>query len=262
MTKPITSLILLISLFFIPQLCFAGIDFDGSDDYVCKENPTALLSNDPMTVTAWIYPDSATGIHRICGHIETTGVDTGWSFGTNDDELRFTTHSVKDYNTTTFTVVSEEWQFIAASMQADHDVIFYHYCGSSLTIQEITYTADMNAPDSTADLSIGSINSGDTCAGSKIQYFNGQITEVAIWNTALSATDIEILYKSKIKGMPLQIKPANLVAYWPMNSGRDGTSADGDTIYDRSGNGNNGTGDDGAGEGLTWKGEEVLSYPE
>ena len=36
----------------------------------------------------------------------------------------------------------------------------------------------------------------------------------------------------------------------------------GTTWYDKSGNGNNGTGDDGANNtGLTWYGEEVLTYP-
>lgn len=99
-------------------------------------------------------------------------------------------------------------------------------------------------------------------AGVDIIPFDGQLNEVAVWDTNISSGEVSILNSSKMKHMPLQIKPANLKGYWAMNSGADGASADGATIIDLSGNGNNGTGDDGANNtGLTWKAEEALSYP-
>lgn len=88
------------------------------------------------------------------------------------------------------------------------------------------------------------------------------ISEVGVWDVELSSVERENLFGSKIKHMPLQIRPANLQMYLPMDDGPDGESADGDAVRDLSGNGNDGTGDDGANNsGLTWKAEEVLSYP-
>lgn len=94
-------------------------------------------------------------------------------------------------------------------------------------------------------------------------YGNLIVNDVAIWKgVAVSGAELSLSYNSRVKHMPLQIQPLNLVAYLPMDDGQDGTSADGATVSDMSGNGNNGTGDDGANNtGLTWKAEEVLSYP-
>jgi len=92
-------------------------------------------------------------------------------------------------------------------------------------------------------------------------YWDGTIGEIAFWNTDLSAIQAALLCDSRVKRIPLQVAPANLVAYWPMDDKPHGTNANGDTVLDISSNTNNGTGDDGAGNVLTWQAEEVLSYP-
>lgn len=91
----------------------------------------------------------------------------------------------------------------------------------------------------------------------------GTIDEVAVWNAELTDNDISILANSKVKHMPLQISPGNIIFYLPMDDQPDGTSADGDTLVNQDNPGTaNGTGNDGANNtGLTWKAEAVLSYP-
>jgi len=59
-------------------------------------------------------------------------------------------------------------------------------------------------------------------------YFNGSIANVQIYNTSLSANEIQALYLEGIGGAPIRLQ--NLVAWWPL---------DGDA-NDYSGNGNNG----------------------
>jgi hypothetical protein len=44
-------------------------------------------------------------------------------------------------------------------------------------------------------------------------FLNGQIAEAAVWNVALSAAEIASLSKGF---SPLLIRPASLVAYWPL----------------------------------------------
>ena len=62
--------------------------------------------------------------------------------------------------------------------------------------------------------------------------------------------------------MPLQVRPASLQAYLPLDQLTDGTSADGITFIDMSGIGNTGAGDDGANNtGLAATAGEAISYP-
>jgi len=58
--------------------------------------------------------------------------------------------------------------------------------------------------------------------------WNGSIANVQIYNTSLSASQIQQLYQEGIEGLPYT---ANLVAWWPLNGNAN----------DYSGNGNNGT---------------------
>jgi hypothetical protein len=86
-------------------------------------------------------------------------------------------------------------------------------------------------------------------------FWKGTITEVAYWSTELPANEIQLLANSKIKGKPLQVQPSNLVAYWPLDDGESGTSANGDIAQDLAGV-NNGTC-----SGGIWREETILNPP-
>jgi len=59
-------------------------------------------------------------------------------------------------------------------------------------------------------------------------YFRGDIANVQLYNTSLSASEIQALYQEGIGGAPIDLQ--NLVAWWPLNGNAN----------DYSGNGNNG----------------------
>jgi hypothetical protein len=61
-----------------------------------------------------------------------------------------------------------------------------------------------------------------------LNYFNGSIANVQIYNTSLSASEIQALYQEGIGGAPIDLQ--NLVGWWPLNGNAN----------DYSGNGNNG----------------------
>ena len=70
-------------------------------------------------------------------------------------------------------------------------------------------------------IEIGQIREGN-------QYMNGSIANIQIYNTSLSANEIQALYLEGIGGAPIDLQ--NLVAWWPLNGNAN----------DYSGNGNNG----------------------
>ena len=87
-----------------------------------------------------------------------------------------------------------------------------------------------------------------------------KMSELAIWDVALPLTEISLLANSKIKRLPLQIRPNNLKLYLPLDEVADGVSIHGKTFKDLSQNSNDGIGSDAGGESVG-RAEEVLSYP-
>ena len=255
----------------LTSLCSAGIDFDGVDDYLCKDNPSTatMPSAAPFSVSAWIYPDSihASENNRVFTYGERSGADSGFSFGLlgeGTDELRLTTLGVQDYNTTAMTVVTGEWQFIAVSLDASFDATFYHYRLSTdtLTTDTFDWNVDMNTPDATSDIFIGIITGNDvgaTCSSSKEAEFDGKIDDVKVYDTDLSQAQIELDFRSRMRR--LLIADSNRKGYWLLDDVSDGVSADGTNILDFEGL-NTLVGVDGANNtGLLGSASEVQSYP-
>jgi len=74
------------------------------------------------------------------------------------------------------------------------------------------------------------LQSGTTCIGCEAgcfsPWFNGTIANVQIYNTSLSASEIQALYLEGIGGAPIDLR--HLVAWWPLNSNANDYSGNGD----------------------------------
>lgn len=242
--------------------CWAGINFDGADDFFAKQNTNTGFPTGTWTILAWIYPSIIDGTIFDWG--ERYGTATGFRFRLNSSgsELQATTWGIKDYITTTFTIVTTEFQFVAAVFDSSFDVTFYHYLPSTdtWTIETIAHNVDQNNPGTDADIIIGFAHGNLTNDLSALTSpYGGIIGELKLYGSAFSISQIYNECLSMLKFYSENW--GNLNLYYHLDDQTAGTSADGDTVRDLSGNGNNGTGDDGAnGTGLQWIGESILSY--
>ena len=88
--------------------------------------------------------------------------------------------------------------------------------------------------------------------------------EAYLWESELSAAQIAQLYNGRRRRLGLEeyFGPSNLKGAWALDDEEDGTSADGDTFIDMSGNPNDCTGDDGGdNSALTAKEGKISTYP-
>lgn len=86
-----------------------------------------------------------------------------------------------------------------------------------------------------------------------------EMSDLAIFDEVLSTEKRTRLYLSDFKESPLGI--ASVVRYWPMDDGKPGDSANGDTVRELVG-ANDGTGNDGGDGGLVWTGEFAFRKPQ
>ena len=183
-----------------------ALDFDGVDDYVNIGHHSRLDLTNNLTIEAWIKTDSTSGVHRIFSKVASGG---GYGFGINNNQLLFTTYSIKDYSTTLLDLTTGVWYHVAVVLDSNNDASFYL---DGEFVQKIMGSSPARIISNYA--LIGSYNN-------VIQYWNGQIDDVRIWNVARTQTQIQANMYT-----PLQGNESGLVALYDFEDGTGTTATD------------------------------------
>ena len=218
-----------------------SLSFDGTDDHVSVADHNDLNLKDVITISTWVYLDSAPAFWtRLVGK----GINTTITYGlwlSNSRQLLWqtsgetagagvslTSSSVLSLNTWHHIVVTKSGSVATIYIDGEAENTTESYSGNSKTSSEpltIGGSPDMN------------------------DMFNGKIDEVAIWSSSLTSTEITALYGGTAgtagTGTPLSaasdsgnyVSSANLVAYYTMDS----NSGTGTSLADDSTNSNTGT---------------------
>ncbi len=247
-------LILFISCLILNP-CWGGVDFDRIDDRIEVADDSTLKPLSEISMAGWIKFDTVDSTDTLFVCKDDVGDNRQLTYGLENNGVwtfRLWDSSNTLHTQTFGTIPSENTWF--------HFAGTYNGATQKMYIDGVERDTDewiSNLAQKVVALHIGGRFQGGTAFP-----FDGNMTELYIWGKALTANEIKLLFDSQVKGIGLQIQPSNLVMYLPLNDQPDGTSFDGDTAVDRSGNGNDGTGDNGGNNtGLTAKAEEVLSYP-
>jgi hypothetical protein len=255
-----SSAVILLSI-LLSGVAWGAVDFNGDADYVY----TGTFTNRPnsnQSYSGWIKTSTA-GEQGISCFSETNPPNE-----VVDREIRETAaNKISFYITTTNGGIG----YTVTSNTSINDGIWHHFVfvygnlglgqGIYCYIDGIYETSASGSSGFTGYTSAQyNLASARNLTNLATIYFDGEISEMAIWQSALTAGEISQLANSRIKGMPLQIQPTNLVLYLPLDENPLTTGINGVQFDDYSGNGNNGTGVDADGDSLII-GESVLSYP-
>ena len=178
------------------EIAVAGIannysmNFDSaSSDYIKSSLLNSLDGLSEMSVSLWIKPS---GTSQVAIFLSNPNSLTGsgnfqFAIGLLGNDLRFLegTNS-KFFRTTTAPLTYGQWNHIAISYTAPTALIYVNAVAQS-TVQNGVPTTLSNADDG---LHIGKDRNGFW------NVFDGQIDEVAIWNTALTATQVSEIYNA------------------------------------------------------------------
>lgn len=250
-------LLLIFNYFLIISVSYAGIDFDGTDDKVNVADTTTLGVINSITIAGWINRSGAQPIEGFGTFIvkKPSAGQPPFIIWIKNAGARLRLQATVDdgvWEITNNFVIGEWHQIIWTWVSGAKPKCYFD--GIEQSVSGGTLTGNLRTNSN--DVTIGYIDDPNK------YWFYGQINEVGVWDTALTATEISLHYNSKIKGMAYQIRSVNLKVYLPLNDLADGGNLDGFTFIDRSGNGYDGIGDDNDASGGQGKAEEVLSYPD
>ena len=235
-----------------------GYLFDGTTSNIRAGSAASLNNMEPFTWSAWVFPEtfgeSNVGVIFQKGSSLQSG-QMGFSLASNG-ALRFS----RDYATTDIMLLSSTaaitlnvWQHVCLTWTGSNAATSarMYVNGNEVTYSVLTNGVGAKNSDAAVFLNVGNRGGFDNT-------FDGQITEVACWGSAILSLDqINLLASSRIKRLPLQLTSStgSLRLYYPLDNYPDGAAVTGSAM-DLSINGNHGI-PQGT---LVARAEEVLSY--
>jgi len=220
-----------------------ALSFDGVDDYIeIPHDPSIDGGSGSFTFGLWLYASSSVGTYDMPiwkggSSPDTAGYDMelgtgGWcsymADGVNYKQSYFS-----------YSPLNNQWVHLVAVLDRDNEYIYTYTNGELFDYVELGILGSIN--NNADNLFLGSLAK----YGPNYQ-FNGYIDEVFIYNRALSANEVKNLYDSSKRKYITAVSEEGLVGYWNF----DDNDLNGNTLYDKSGNSNNGT-NNGATTGAT-----------
>lgn len=202
-----------------------SIELDGIDDYVDCGNPTSLQITGALTISAWVKmsltADDQTPILSKDNTTQRCFALWGCIFGVNNPRfIIFNNNTATRVNATT-NIKDNNWHHILVSFIPSTSLsIYVDGVQEGINTTSIPSSIDNDA----INFEIGRL--------STFYHFEGNIDEVAVWNSDQSSNATTI-YNS---GVPNDISSFSPVSWWRCG---DGDTAP--TLTDNGSGGNNGT---------------------
>ena len=208
---------------------FSGkaLDFDGVNDKVDITDNNNLDFATNFSIVQYVLIDSLQSSKIFYSNFYSSGkgaIATGISDTTNNI-VKFYTKGAGADNTlySSFALNTNEWYQVIATYDGATKKIYIN--GQLDTL--VSYTDSITYTNATPR--IGALS------GLSAQFFNGKMSGVKVFNTALTAAQVADLYNNPEKVVPTGVDNTALKLWLPMQEGA------GTTAYDGSGNGNHGT---------------------
>lgn len=184
--------------------------FNGTTDFLEATGITTLPQASPYTISMWVKPSAFAHNGAPLGY--SVGSDYYCFIVTTTPKGVFERSRTSSSDSTGGTPTVSAWNHLAVVVAASNSAIVY-VNGTAGTTDATT-----QALTGLTQFDIGKVVIG----GTSLDFFAGGIGEIAVWNTALTATQIGNLHNGGSGGNgvnPTTLASANLIDYWRINPG-------------------------------------------
>lgn len=211
-----------------------SMDFDGTDDYLSLPS-VVTPSATSGTISAWIKTNTNAFMPIFSVSNNSSGVINEWIVLQIDSGGKFEIisnrlNTVEAYESSS-TVTDNAWHHVMVTSNGSSYKLFLD--GSEQTSASGSNTGTWIGDIGTKNAS--SVGAMRRSADASNSYFNGNIDEVAVWDSDQSS-NISTIYNSGTPGNLLSLSPNH---WWRMGDGIEGGT--GSTVYDMSANAVNAT---------------------
>ena len=185
-----------------------GLQLDGTSNKITSISNSGFTINAARTFSAWIKTTD-TGNYITVIQTGPDSANNNFELGTFGGFLHFSSWAT--YNITgNVTISDNNWHFVCITF--DGSVINGYVDGNSAGPNFTNASANLATIDTPYYI-------GASATGNSAKYFNGSISNVAVWNTALTSTQVTEVYNS---GVPSNLNNhsavSSLVSWWQLGS--------------------------------------------
>ncbi|XLQ20559.1 MAG: DUF2341 domain-containing protein [Candidatus Moraniibacteriota bacterium] len=186
-----------------------GLDFDGSDDEITIADDASLSFPTEITASIWVYADDWSGWRSFFHKNTTTASNNDIYFEQNGGVL----YNYNTINTGSVVLATGRWQHLVYTADATRERLYVD--GQVVADEPSQFTGTVN----TNPMIIGGSGGGG-------EQIDGRMDEAAVWNRALSTTEISNLYRRGANRLKFQVRSCDDVACSGESFiGPDGTGA-------------------------------------
>ena len=190
--------------------------FNGASSYISTGTSSTFNfgAGSSVSITAWIYPQSNSAQSR---EIVAQSSSAGYAFDQYGSQLLFAANVLNPAATSTFStgLVMNTWNFVGVTYNDATGVVTFYI--DALSNQQSLTKNQMAATTSTLCI-------GKYCP-TNINYADGSLSNIQIYNTALTQSEMTAQYNTGISGAPIKLQ--NLIGWWPLNGNANDYSGDG-----------------------------------
>tara|TARA_R100000231_G_scaffold138902_1_gene118469 strand:- start:7158 stop:8294 length:1137 start_codon:yes stop_codon:yes gene_type:complete len=180
-----------------------SLAFDGTDDFIKIPQQTHALASSNFSYVFWVKRNVTNAAHNILGHTASGSKHIRFS---SDGFLQIETNTSGDLATGVLSINDTNWHHYAVVVGGGNGTVSMYQDGVSISV------TSPDIGDSFSFKRIGQQGDG--------RFFNGNISEIAIYNKALSASEVKTIYNGR---EPYNHKEgvcsSNLQAWWRMGDG-------------------------------------------
>ncbi|MCK7591835.1 HYR domain-containing protein, partial [Subsaxibacter sp. CAU 1640] len=166
-----------------------SIDFDGTNDYVVFGNNYNRSGN--FSLEAWIKPESLSGTQTILSKRNGFNIGAGYDLKLNGSTLSFNWNANGSI-ASPYTLTTERWYHIA---------LVYNSGTYTLYMDGIAVNSASGSAPNTNNMNfiLGAMDQAGNPPNKPINYFNGWMDEVRIWNRAITQSQIRQMMNQEIR---------------------------------------------------------------
>ena len=183
-----------------------ALDFDGTGDQITVPNASALIANSPgFSMTCWVKPSSGTNHDGLVGFRDEAVADFYLLKlqNSNSVEGRMRNSLGTFYTIDYPSLVMNTWQHLALV-----------YDGSALILYKDGVQVSTTHSSGTINSTTGTLRMGNLEYNLDNFYLDGLLDEVSLWNTALTAQQVDCIAQSGIN-----VATPGLQLYYKMDQG-------------------------------------------
>ena len=177
-----------------------SLEFDGSNDYISIPEQNHSVHDSNYSYIFWVKRDSTKTIHPVLAGTEDTSRHIRFS---SDGVLAIESNTSDNEATAELAVDDENWHHYAVVISGGNGTVSMYQDGAPLSVSAVNLTDDFTFDRIGHEASL--------------RKFNGKMSEVAIYNIALSESQVKATYNGREPYNHKEgIASNNLEAWWRM----------------------------------------------